>query len=122
MDTNEIPHRQIQPLPSFVRKLPIPRLQEIVAGDPSITSYIAHLYAQEDDKSSEERSSMLVSSRTLSYCSTDSPILQAVFKAYRDAETGEPAPASLAVGELCGMFAAGTSDVVTMLKLGHQSS
>jgi len=35
---------------------------------------------------------------------------QASYKAYRDPETGEPAPLSMVVGELGVMFIAGTSN------------
>jgi len=68
--TDALSLRQIQPLPSFVRKLPIPKLQEILAGDPSIVKYIVDLYMQEDEKSLEGRSSMLVRLRTHSHQST----------------------------------------------------
>jgi len=56
---------QIRPLPSIVRKLPIPRLQEIVAAEAIVTDYVEKLYAQIDEKSLEERSSMLVRPETL---------------------------------------------------------
>jgi len=60
--TDALSRQQIQALPSFIRKLPIPQLQKILSGDPAITSYIEDLYMQEDEKDSEGRSSMLVRS------------------------------------------------------------
>jgi len=62
-DTDALVNWQIQPLPSFIRKLPIPRLQEILAGDPAIAKYVQDLYMQADEKALEGRSSMLVRSR-----------------------------------------------------------
>ena len=56
----------MQSLPAVVRRLPIRRLQEIAGADAAVASYVRDLYEKVDEKSPEERWSMLVRYVTLS--------------------------------------------------------
>ena len=50
----------MQSLPAIVRRLPIRRLQEIAGADAAVANYVRDLYEKVDEKSPEERWSMLV--------------------------------------------------------------